>query len=88
MRHGHEVRGAADVDAGRVGVGQGQRRGPAAAGGPLLALCHGVLHHRVVERDAEVGYVLLIALSNGMSAREPIRSREDWPVSMTQPMIT
>jgi hypothetical protein len=31
MRHGHEVRGAADVDAGRVGVSQGQRRGPAAA---------------------------------------------------------
>jgi hypothetical protein len=87
-RHGHEVRGAADVDAGRVGVGQGQRRGPAAADGPLLALCHGVLHHEVVERDAEVGYVVLITLSNGMTAREPDSSREDSPMSMTQPMTT
>ena len=51
-RHGHEVAGAADVDAGRVGVGQGQRRGP---GGTAIALRHGVLHHEVVERDAEVG---------------------------------
>lgn len=67
-RHGHEVAGTADVDARRVGVGQGQWRGP---GGAAIALRHGMLHHQVVERDAEVGYVVLITLSNGMTAREP-----------------
>ena len=75
-RHGHEVCGAADVDAGGVGVGDRQ-------GKPGLAR---------LETDGDcvapwlapsfscgmwrrMGYVVLLTLSNGMTAREPANSR-------------
>ena len=47
-------------------LGWVRARAAEAPGRTAIALRHGVLHHRVVERDAEVGYVVLITLSNGM----------------------
>ena len=41
-----------------------------------------------MERGAEVGYVVLITLSNGMSSPRPHGLCDDSPMSMTQPMTT
>ena len=82
-RHGHEVRGAADVDTGGVGVGQGDGR---LCGGPL-ALSHGILHHEkwnvAPARVRRLDHSLKRDACDG--AKRPGTGS---PMSMTQPMTT
>ncbi len=82
-RHGHEVRGAADVDTGGIGMGQGYGR---LYGGPL-ALCHGILHHE----KWNVAPARVRRLDH--SLKRDACAGAKWlgtgsPMSMTQPMTT
>src|SRR5207237_2283535 len=64
-RHGHEMRGATDVDAGSIRVSQSQA---ASTNGPV-ALRHGVLHHLVVERGAGSGTSSAHSLKRDIDAK-------------------
>jgi hypothetical protein len=88
-RHGHEVRGAADVDAGGVGVGDGQRRSGLARlqTDASIALGHGLLHHSL--RNVALHRVRRLAHSLKRNIDPAAAYRQaDLPMSMTSPWTT
>jgi hypothetical protein len=89
-RHGHIVRGSADVDAGGIGVGDRQGRGSGLAelgSDVAIALGHGLLHHSlwnvVPHRVRRLAHSLKRDIGPAAENRQT-----DSPMSMTSPRTT